>query len=214
MLKAEVAALAQRRAALLHELRELAANERDRLRNIDLLTFQVEEIEKAKLAAGEEEESARSACAWPTRRSCMTRPLPPTACSTRAKRGGRCSTRWGRRRIILPRSSAMTATLEPLANALESATVQIADVCHELADYRDRTQFDPERLQEVDDRLQLIRTLKRKYGENIDAILAYVAEKRAELDRLSHHEERQDEIRAEIARVETRWPHGRTRSPA
>ena len=56
-------------------------------------------------------------------------------------------------------------------------------------------------MDEVEERLALIIALKRKYGDSIEAILAYGSRQREELERLTHHAERCDEAAAALARV-------------
>ncbi|MFW6114718.1 MAG: DNA repair protein RecN [Thermodesulfobacteriota bacterium] len=63
--------------------------------------------------------------------------------------------------------------LEQYRGQLESAQAQLEDVSLALRDYRSRIRIDPDRLEKVQERLQLIRNLKRKYGSSIEEILAY-----------------------------------------
>ncbi len=68
------------------------------------------------------------------------------------------------------------------------------ELARELSSYLQEVEFDPDRLEEVDERLNLIFTLKRKYGENIEAILAFGEQARQELDAITHAEERMQEL--------------------
>jgi len=201
-LQSDVAELARRRNTLLRELHNLQSDERDRLRAIDLLTFQVKEIEKAALSSGEEEELAAE-----RNRLANAEKLNESATAAyqllyEGEEGRSVLDALGEAEMQLAGLLRYDESLEPLVAALRAASVQITDACRELADYRDGAQFDPERLNEVEERLTLLGTLKRKYGESIDAVLAYAEEKRRELNRLSHHEERLQELAAEIAHTE------------
>jgi len=200
--KAEVAELVHRRNELLREMHELQTDERDRLRAIDLLAFQVREIEKAALTPGEEEELAAE-----RNRLANTEKLHEAATAAyqllyEGDEGRSVLDALGQTEMQLAGLLRFDESLDPLVQALGAASVQIADVCRELADYRDGAQFDPERLEEVEERLVLLGTLKRKYGETIPAILDYLEEKRAELDRLARHEERTEEITSEIGQAD------------
>jgi DNA repair protein RecN (Recombination protein N) len=77
---------------------------------------------------------------------------------------------------------------------------QVEDAARELRAYRDAVEFNPERLTEVDERLELIRTLKRKYGETIEEILEYGRNIDGKLETLVHSEERFAELEQEIER--------------
>lgn len=201
-MKAEVADFARTRAGLRRELRALQSDERDRLRAIDLLTYQVEEIDKAAPMPGEEEEltNERSRLANAERLSAAAGAA--YALLYEAEEGRSVLDALGEAEVQISGLVRVDAELAPLSESLEAASVQLTDVARELAAYRDRVQADPDRLTEVDERLNLLHALKRKYGESLDAVLAYAEEKRAELHRLAHHEERVDETTAQLARAE------------
>lgn len=201
-LLAETGALAQRRSILLREWHDLQTDERDRLRAIDLVAFQVDEIEQAGLVPDEEDDLSAERLRLANAEKLHDAASTAYALLYESTDGGSVLDAIGEAQMRLAGLVRFDATLEPLATQLEASADQISDVCHELAGYRDRTQFDPERLEEVEERLTLIGKLKRKYGETIASILAYGEEKQAELRRLTHHEERRDEIQAEIHRVE------------
>src|SRR5207249_10270357 len=59
-------------------------------------------------------------------------------------------------------------------------------------------EFDPERLEQIEERLELIAGLKRKYGDTLDDVLAYGKDAAAKLDALSHSEERGHELGEKI----------------
>jgi len=202
-LKGEVAELARTRQRLQQELQQLQTSERERLRTMDLLSFQLKEIDKAALTPGEEDELLAE-----RRRLANAEKLHAAVSAVHSLlyEGGDDG------RSVLDALSEAEGQLaamvrhdedlEPLAKALETAAVQISDTCHELAGYRERVQFDPERLEEVEERLALITTLTRKYGESIETVLTFAEEARGELHRLTHSAERQDELLADIARIE------------
>lgn len=201
-LKTEVAQLAKRRQALLHERQALQSDERDRLRTIDLLSFQVEEIESAGLIPGEDDDLTTERMRLANAEKLHEAASSAYSALYEGDEGRSVLDAIGDAQMRLANLLRFDASLEPLVNALDAASVQISDTCHELGDYCERTQFDPERLEEVEERLVLLNNLKRKYGESIEAVLAYREEKRVQLDALTHHEERRDEVQAEINRAE------------
>ena len=75
-------------------------------------------------------------------------------------------------------------------------------MARELRTYRDQITFDPERLNQVEERLDEIARLKRKYGQGIPEILDYAAQLRKELASLSDRTERQQELTQQLAAVE------------
>lgn len=70
----------------------------------------------------------------------------------------------------------------------------IADISHELRRYMDGIEFNPNRLEQVEDRLDLISRLKRKYGGTIEAVLEFARKARADLDNIAHATERIAEL--------------------
>ncbi len=66
---------------------------------------------------------------------------------------------------------------------------QLEDAAFQLRDYRDGVDSDPERLHLIDDRLDLIHSLKRKYGESIPDILTYLARNQSEADKIENRDE-------------------------
>ena len=81
------------------------------------------------------------------------------------------------------------AKLSPLYEQLSSAFYQAEDVAFQLRDYRDSIDSDPELLEQVDDRLALINSLKRKYGETIPDILAYLQTIIVERDQIENRDD-------------------------
>ncbi|MEI7832921.1 MAG: DNA repair protein RecN [bacterium] len=201
-LKSEVATLARRRAGCKRELHELRSDARDRTRAIDLLSYQIEEIDKAALTAGEDVELTAERSRLANAEKLHAAAEESYAILYEATDGQSVLDALGTAEMQLATQSRYDADLEPLATSLRSASELIADVCHELAEYRERVHFDPERLAEVDERLNLIHILQRKYGEEIEIILAYRQERAAELHKLTHFEERIDEVQAELNAID------------
>ncbi|NJN83539.1 MAG: DNA repair protein RecN [Caldilineaceae bacterium] len=90
----------------------------------------------------------------------------------------------------MERLARIDPDMDPLANDAQGLLEQFADLARQLEDYADQLEFNPERLTEVEDRLELIANLKRKYGDTIEQILIFGARAQAELDELSNWEVR------------------------
>jgi DNA repair protein RecN (Recombination protein N) len=91
--------------------------------------------------------------------------------------------------------------LAPQKKAAEEASYQLEDLARTLRGYRDRVEFNPRRLQTVDDRLDQIHNLKRKYGSSIPEVLSFADKAAQELHDITHNEERIAELEAEEARL-------------
>jgi DNA repair protein RecN (Recombination protein N) len=83
--------------------------------------------------------------------------------------------------------------------ALEEANAILSEVARTLRDYRDAIEFNPQRLQKVEERLELIKKLKRKYGETVEAVLAFAAQAEAELNQIEHSAEHLESLQQQEA---------------
>ncbi|MBC8413967.1 DNA repair protein RecN, partial [bacterium] len=83
----------------------------------------------------------------------------------------------------------------------EEALPLLEETGYFLRDYKDRTESDPERLAIVQERLQQISGLKRKYGPEIEDIITHYDSAKLELEELEHYEERQISLQAELNRT-------------
>lgn len=79
--------------------------------------------------------------------------------------------------------------LQPLLEQIRTAYYQLEDASHQLRDYREQIEFNPERLNEIEQRLDLISSLRRKYGQTVSDVLAYYDKIHSELSLLENEEE-------------------------
>ena len=182
------------------ELRQLQNDERDRARSIDLYQFQIQEIANARLTRGEEEELTADRT-----RLANAEKLHAAASSAfeLLGEGDRSSLDMlGDAVMALQGLAEVDSQLQPTIESLQAALYQIQDSARDLRAYRDGIEFNPARLEEINERLDLIRTLKKKYGETIEEVIAYGTELQGKLELLTHSEERTGELQAEIESLE------------
>lgn len=183
------------------ELDQLRSDERDRVRTIDLYQFQMQEIANANLTPSEEEELLADKS-----RLANAEKLHAAASTAFELLGDRTSDRstldtLSEAVMDLQVLAGLDPQLQPMIESLQSALYQVEDASRELRAYRDGIEFNPDRLETVEERLDLIRTLKRKYGETIDEIIHYGQELTQKLDALTHSEERTEELEFEIGHL-------------
>lgn len=197
-LRDELAALVTRIQSLRTELRALRQGERERMQRIDLLRFQVEEINAAALQVGEEEtlESERIRLANAEQLASALNTLL-TLLEEGAERTPSVLDLLGRAQREMHSLTRIDPALLPQGEALESLAYQLEDVVRDLRGYLSRIEYNPRRLQQVEERLSLIHQLRRKYGGDIQAILDYARKAAAELARLEHSDERIAELEQE-----------------
>ena len=92
----------------------------------------------------------------------------------------------------------LDGSLSELNERFESTLYELEDIAYQIRDYRDKIEFNPHRLSEVEERLDLIHRLKRKYGDSISEILAYQAQASQKLEDLQFGSERIEELKDQI----------------
>lgn len=86
--------------------------------------------------------------------------------------------------------------ISPLLEQFQSAYYQLEDASFSLRNYRERIEFNPDRLEEVEERLDLISTLRRKYGDDVEGVLAYYEKIRKETDTLENKDDLLEQLQA------------------
>lgn len=179
---------------LYHEVQTLKARYaqlrdkgQERAHRIDLLRFQMQEIESASLKSGEKEaiEDERKILANLSKLTELTE----AAYAALYESEGSCSERLSKVVSLLREMSAIDNGIAEPLQLIESAMPLIEDASLALGRYRDRFDFEPGRLEHIEDRLDLIKKLEKKYGAGIDAILTYRDKAREELRELESADE-------------------------
>ena len=206
---AQVADLARRVRGVRRELEGLRQDERERARRIDLLAYQVEEIRTASLAPDEAEalEAERRRLANAEQlaelsNEALVRLSGGDMLGEEAGQGAQGALdALGTAEQALSRLARLDSGATPLVEQLGEAAALLDDLARELARYRDGIEFNPHRLAEVEERVHLIHGLQRKYGDTIADVLAYGERAAAELEAISHAEERIAGLEAEEAEL-------------
>ncbi len=180
------------------ELDALRQNERDAVRRADLLSYQIDEIESAHPKKGEDEDLQEER-------------------NRLANAEGLASLSQEALQLLDegdPESPAITDLLGEVVDALKNLSridasqintstqatslfEDITELSRNLRDYLEGIEFNPKRLMQVEERIDLIQNLKRKYGDTIEAVLAFAEKARSELEAITHAEERILELKAE-----------------
>ena len=191
-LREQVAALVAEWRATRRELERLRRDEREIERRIELLRYQVEEIEAARLRPDEQQELEVE-----RRRLANAERLGELSAAVHTALSGDAETDvTGAADLIAGAQQALAELLRlddslgEQGAALDQALYLLQDVSAAVRDYADEVAADPERLAEVEERLDLLAKLRRKYGATAADVLAYAAEAALELDELTHREER------------------------
>ncbi len=201
-LRQSVAALFGETNALKREREQLRTDARERARMLDLYRFQQEELVGAQLQPGEEEELVADRSRLANSEKLSAAAADAYATLSGAERGAGALDALNAALAAVEHVAALDENLAPLTETLQSAVSYAEDAARELRVYQESVEFNPERLEEIETRLDLIRTLKRKYGETLEEIIAYGEELAGNLDALENSEAREEELTAAIAKSE------------
>jgi len=166
---------------------ELKERGRERAQRLDLLKFQLQEIDSACLKSGEKEalEDERKILANLNKLTELTE----AAYSSLYESEGSCSERLSKVVSLLREMSAIDGGIAETLQLVESAMPLVEDASVALGRYRDRFDFEPGRLEHIEDRLDFIKKLEKKYGEGIEAILLYRDKAQEELQDIESADE-------------------------
>ncbi len=189
-------------ATMLERRRELAALDdaaRDRERMLDLLEYQVREIEAVAPGVGDSEalrgEETRLGHAE------RLQELADAASATLADESG-ASDLMAAAAGGIDSIAALDPDAGPLRDRATTLAAEIGDLASELRAYRERVSVDPERLQAVRERIAALKGLQRKYGASDADVLAFLEKARADLEALRTADERLGVITEEVERAE------------
>ncbi len=187
---------------LRRELNELRKAQADADRRMELLTYQAEEIEAARLKPGEDEELRRERDRLANAESLARNAQEALAVLDEGSPEMPAATDLaGQAAQALAALAKLDPTQNELANQAEILLETMSDVIRSLRDYLEEIEFNPKRLDEVEERLDLIHSLTRKYGGSIPAVLAYGAEARKQLETISNAAERIEELEMQEAKL-------------
>ena len=191
VLGVEIAALME----VQHELADLRQNERILAQRADMLRFQIEEITAARLEEDEEEElraeRTRLANSEQLMRSASEAVNLLTGMDDESQA---VADMLGQVERSLVQLTRYDETQGPLLERLQGLIYQLSEVSSELQSYLDEVEYNPKRLDFVEERLELINQLKRKYGEDIPTILALRDRAKQDLSRIENSEVRTAEL--------------------
>ncbi|NHN28822.1 DNA repair protein RecN [Paenibacillus agricola] len=177
-------------------LKDLETTSKQSLQMLDLYRFQVEEINTAQLILGEDESLNEE-----KRKLANAEKIYQNAADSyesMSSAGSGLETINKMMQQIEDIAPLDPAKLNPLMEQIQNAYYQLEDAVYQIRDYRDDIEFNPIRLDDIEQRLHMIASLRRKYGDSIADILAYVSKVQKELDLI----ENKDELLQELQKQE------------
>lgn len=163
------------------ELKEL---EEGREREADLLKYQIEEIERAAVEEGEEDELKEEMV-----RLSNAEKLHEVVSSLLAALGDdsvSASSLMGRAQRDFTELARIDESTAGLRHEFESVQIGLEEIIRSVEDYREKLSFDPGRLKEIEERLDTIEMIKRKYGSSFDKVRQFLEESKKRYDELAN----------------------------
>jgi DNA repair protein RecN (Recombination protein N) len=183
------------------QLAELEAGERDRAQRQDILRFQKNEIELAMLKPGEDRDLANE-------QKLLTNSEKIAGLShatVEVLYSAENSVLTGLKKAMtnLKDIAAIDDRLAPVIELCEAGRAQIEEAAREVIAYAERVEFDPARLEQIGDRLDLVQKMKKKYGNTIDEIVEFGRSASAELERMERSTDEIEQLRKEIQSIKS-----------
>ncbi len=176
---------------------DLEHDEQDKLRLIDLWTFQKKEIAQAKPEAGEDERLEAEKRVLANAEKIYNAAMTAQELLYEGEGAAAASVRAAARQI--EELARYDSQFQESLTSLESARITIEDLGATLRDYAQGIDASPARLAEIEDRLALLDRLKRKYGQTLDEVIAYGDEVARKLNEIENKDEVLRRLRSELA---------------
>ena len=176
------------------EIDALSTDETEKERRIETLRFQIEEIGAAELRPGEEDELLNRRTLIRNAQTVTEQLNIAYAALSGAEDAPGAGEMLGSAATALESISSLSEDFAPLAEQMSGLYYTARDAASDIADILARCEFDPQALDAVEERLDLIYRMKQKYGGDVQDILAYLDAATAELDGIETGAQRLDEL--------------------
>ena len=179
------------------ELRENYGDEKEKQRKLDLLKYQLNEIEDAKLKNGEEEKLNE-------RRKIMlnSEKIAKNLSEADIAVGENTIDMIGTAIRALEKIEDIDKKYEETVTSLRDIYYEIQEISRDISSFSDDVEFNDQEREEIEIRLDTIYDLKRKYGNNIEEILKYAEEVKEEINKIENVDERNNRLKKEQQQIE------------
>jgi DNA repair protein RecN (Recombination protein N) len=180
------------------ELEDLQKSEQEKLQLADLWSFQRKEIEAAGLKAGEDAQLENERLVLKNVARLQENADGAYTALYDSQESASAHIRISLKK--LEELCRIDSTLQGVVETLKTAAIGVDEAAYAIRDYLDRLEADPERLEIVESRLELIDRLKRKYGLTLEAVLGFMESVRAQMEAVESAGERRAMLERELTR--------------
>ena len=196
-LKQEYKTYYERRMVIKKELDENYGDEKQRQRKLDLLKYQFEEIEDANLIDGEEDELNNK-----QKIIVNSEKIVKTLREVDMEIGENSIDILSNSIRNLEKIENLDNKYEETSKSLKSIYYELQEISRDISNYKNEVNFDEEEQKEIEERLDLIYSLKRKYGNSIKEIMQYKEEVEKEIYRIENLEDYTNKLKKEKEETE------------
>lgn len=196
---------AYRRAVeLKHQMDSLNLDTQDKERRIDLLQYQIDELEQAEISLGEHEElSARKAMISNAEKIATGIGTARSVLSGEEESSGVVQQLAAVSQILAEAAKYLPA-LQNMADRTMEISYELQDIGEDLRSYAEQADFDPEEINRIEERLDTLYRLGLKYGKSEEDMLAYLEKAKQELDSMQFADERRAKLEEEYRQAGTK----------
>lgn len=181
------------------ELDDLCVDEAEKLRLTDILNYEINELTAAELVNGEEEELKRKRTVANNAKK-LIGALGQALDILYENQDGECAYNFlASASQLVAQAGDIDGSLEETAQDIEGAVVSVSEAVSKLRQYLDSFDGDGSNLEEIEERLDLIYRIKRKYGGSVESALLHLEKSKDTLKNLKFADERRSEIENEIS---------------
>ncbi len=196
-LRSKVAEVVRQLTEVRQELVQLRKDEKELAQRVDFLRYQAEEISTANLRPAEDDDLTIERDRVANAEQIITlSDHAYRALYDSFDRHESVMDLMGQVSKDLSQLERLDPSLSQTIESIDALTHQVDELARTLRSYRDGIEYSPARLQELEERLDLINNLKRKYGGTIEEILAFGERASQELEKLDYSEERVEELKS------------------
>lgn len=199
--KQDVAKEHTRYVALKRELSRFG-DESERERKLDILSFQIDEIEKADVKDGEEDELLQARKRIRNMEKIMSA-LSDAKNTLDGYDSSSVSASIKNSSNLLGTISSYDDTVAPLIDRLDDAKIEIKDIADTLSDMLERLDFDARRAEKIEERLEVVRNILHKYGGNFDNLQKFYEDAKKEAELLSGAAQTVEDLQVEIEKAKS-----------
>ena len=203
--EAERAAYAKRYEAvraLRREIDRLSMDESEKLRRMESLQYQIDELTKAHLRPGEEEELEARRKLMQNAEKLSDGLHEASACLDGDSQTDGAATLLGQAERALARLARIDDQLAPLQETVADLMYRVRDCAEQVAEQVDALSFSEAELDDVEQRLDILHRLHRKYGPTCEEMLAYLEKAKNELDEIEFSSDRVEQLKKKLCAAE------------